>query len=763
MRSHRVALLLAVGLGAAAAHWLLPTAAARATAWDVLGVLAVAGCWFGLRINQPGARGSWNLLAAGLTLFVVGDLVWDVSVQVFGHADDYVPLSDVAYLSAYPLLACGLLGLARRRSVTREALIDATIVSLVLLAPMWQLVVEPTLIDADGAPLEAIPNAVYPILDVFLIVLVVFTAFTLPRWNAAVWLLFAGLLVNTVGDIVYARLSIDGIAADSLWLNAVWPASYVLIAGAMLHPSVRDLSLAAPTERVPINSARVVILTLALFAVPAMLGVQVDTGEQLGGTMLALVSILIACLIGWRFIGLVRELDRSRAAIVESEERLHHQAFHDALTGLPNRALLLDRLERALLRTEEGTVAVFFVDLDRFKVINDSLGHEAGDELLVEVSRRLEHSLKSVDTVARFGGDEFVILCEQVADVTEARAVAERVAGAFLEPFTVSHRGRVTITASLGISVARGSRDVPEDLLRDADAAMYRAKELGRARIEVFDAALRSRVVVRLETERSLRQAIARDELRIRYQPVVELTAESIVGAEALMRWRHPTRGLISPAQFQEVAEETGLIAPMGAWMLDQVVAMIQRLGTDPALAHVVVSVDLSARQLMDAGLVDTVRARVSEYQIHPSRLCLEVTESVLVDDVDTLAAVLRALKDLGVVLAVDDFGTGYSSLEYLKTFPFDQLKVDQAFTAGLGASDADDAIVSATVQMAHALGMQVVVEGVETQLQRDRACELGCDLGQGYLFAAPGSAPDVFDLSGLEQRVHSVSGSYHP
>jgi diguanylate cyclase len=764
MRAKWVGLFLALGLVAAGTHWMLPEAAARAAAWDVVGVVAVAASWFGLRSNRPDARGAWMFLALGLTLLVVGDLVWDTSVLVFGHADDYVPLSDIPYLSAYPMLGLGLFALARRRNVTREGLLDATIVSLVLLAPMWQLVVRPTFASANGASLQALPNAAYPLLDVFLIVLVVFTAFTLSRWNAAVWLLFAGLVVNTVGDIVYARLSADGTAAGTLWLNAVWPVSYVLIAAAMLHPSVHELSRITPSAATPMNRARVVVLAIALFAMPAMLAVQLETGEHLGGSLLLVVaSLVIACLIGWRIIWLVREIDRSHEAVSRSEDLLQHQAFHDALTGLPNRLLLLDRLGQALLRNDEGTVAVLFLDLDRFKVINDSLGHEAGDELLLEVSRRLEHALKAVDTVARFGGDEFVIVCERVAGAAEARSVAERVAAAFIEPFTVAEGGRVSVTASIGIAVAVGPGDAPTDLLRDADAAMYRAKEQGRARIEVFDAVLRSRVVVRLETERSLRRAVARGELRVRYQPIVELSIESVVGAEALMRWRHPTRGLIAPGHFIDVAEETGLIVPMGEWMIGEVVEELAKLRAQPALDQLVLSVNLSARQFMGPELVDAIRSNVRRHDVDPARLCLEVTESVLLDDVDASAAALHALKDLGVRLAVDDFGTGYSSLGYLKMFPFDQLKIDQAFTAGLGENEADDAIVLATVRMAHALGMEVVLEGVETQVQRDRACELGCDFAQGYLFAPPQRASEVFAAPELDGTLGSVAAPTAP
>jgi EAL domain-containing protein (putative c-di-GMP-specific phosphodiesterase class I) len=319
----------------------------------------------------------------------------------------------------------------------------------------------------------------------------------------------------------------------------------------------------------------------------------------------------------------------------------------------------------------------------------------------------------------------------------------------------LSHGGVVVTTTSIGIALARGPHDRPETLLRDADAAMYRAKERGRARTEVFDPALRSHVVVRLETERALRRALERGELRVLYQPTIRLVDGALVGAEALLRWHHPARGLIGPQEFIGVAEETGLIVPIGEWVIEQACAELARLGVTRADDPVLLSVNLSGKQLVRPELVDSIRTQLAAGGIAPSRLCLEVTESVLLDDVDASVTALRGLKELGVRLAVDDFGTGYSSLGYLKQFPFDQLKIDQAFVAGLGSSDADDAIVLAAAQMAHALGMEVVAEGVETELQRDRARELGCDMAQGFLFAPPGRAEDVLGCTTLR----AVSG----
>jgi len=315
----------------------------------------------------------------------------------------------------------------------------------------------------------------------------------------------------------------------------------------------------------------------------------------------------------------------------------------------------------------------------------------------------------------------------------------------------------VVTSASIGIALASGPNDHPETLLRDADAAMYRAKERGGDHVEVFDAALRSHVVVRLETERSLRRAIDDEQLRVRYQPVIDLESGAMVGAEGLVRWQHPARGLLGPADFMTVAEETGLVASIGEWMIERATDLLTELAHDPAHADLTVSVNISGRQLVGANLYRYLERQLDECGAHPSRLCLEITESVLLVDVDASSAALCDLKRLGVRLAVDDFGTGYSSLGYLKQFPFDLLKIDQAFVAGLGASDADDTIVAATTQMAHALGMVVVAEGVESETQRVAAKELGCDYAQGYLFAPPQSLEDVFGVNALAPALRAV------
>jgi diguanylate cyclase (GGDEF)-like protein len=415
-----------------------------------------------------------------------------------------------------------------------------------------------------------------------------------------------------------------------------------------------------------------------------------------------------------------------------------HQATHDALTGLPNRSLALDRLEHALARAgrSASSVAVLFVDLDRFKLVNDSLGHGVGDELLIEVARRLTAGARSGDTVARLAGDEFVVICEDV-EIRQALLLADRLSAVLAEPLSLYGRDSVQ-TASIGVALSDGT-DRADELLRDADVAMYRAKEKGRSRIEVFDAAMRARMLQRIETEQALRRAIHAGELRVDYQPIFSLTTQRPTGVEALVRWQHPDGRLVPPDEFIPLAEETGLIVALGAWVLRQSCADVARWRRDhPALADIGVAVNLSGRQFGDPGLVQMVTDVLAESGLPPGAVTLEITETVLMEEAEATIETLLSLKSLGVRLSVDDFGTGYSSLSYLRRFPVDALKIDRSFVQGLTMGTGDTAIVTAVIGLANALGLNVVAEGVEDAAQLRELSNLGCDAAQGYLLGRP-------------------------
>jgi len=435
------------------------------------------------------------------------------------------------------------------------------------------------------------------------------------------------------------------------------------------------------------------------------------------------------------------------------ELQLTTQAFYDSLTALPNRALLLDRIEQAIARASRrgGTLGLLFIDLDNFKRVNDSLGHQSGDALLVAAAKRLTACVRPSDTVARLGGDEFVILLDQLTSEATAEAIllAQRILKQFEQPFSLGGKDYF-VSVSVGIALADGAEKMPDvdTLLRDADVATYRAKSGGKARYVVFDADMRTDVVLRLELETDLRHAIARKELRVHFQPIVQLATEGFKEVEALVRWQHPTLGLISPIEFIPIAEETGLIIPLGQWVLEescrQVAVWQKQFPLEPPLQ---VSVNLSPRQFDHPHLVADVQRVLETSGLRAGSLKLEVTEGVIMRDTESSIRTLQKLKDLGIRLAIDDFGTGYSSLSYLKMLPLDVLKIDRSFVKGIGENAEDNAIVQAIISMANSLGLAVTAEGVETEEQATLLREWMCDKAQGFLFARPLDAEHLTSL----------------
>jgi diguanylate cyclase (GGDEF)-like protein/PAS domain S-box-containing protein len=422
------------------------------------------------------------------------------------------------------------------------------------------------------------------------------------------------------------------------------------------------------------------------------------------------------------------------------EEQLTHQAFHDPVTGLANRALFAERVRHAIARTrrEHKSVAVVFLDLDDFKTINDSLGHAAGDEVLVEVAKRLATSVRATDTAARFGGDEFALLLEEIEGVQEAADTADRVLETLALPLRVAHK-ELSLRCSIGISVvSEGSPAGAEELIRDADAAMYRAKRDGKGSYRLFEPEMHEGVLARLELRTDLQRAIATEQLELHYQPVVRIQDGSISGVEALLRWRHPERGMIPPDQFIPLAEETGLIVPIGRWVLREGCRQARRMQDAlPGGEQLTMSINLSVKQLQHSDVIADVRDAVEEARIEPSALTLEITETVLMADTDLAVTRLRELKALGVNLALDDFGTGYSSLSYLSRFPVDILKMDRSFLTG-GATPEMSELASAVLALGITLNLDVVAEGIEQPEQWNSLRDLGCEFGQGFLFARP-------------------------
>jgi diguanylate cyclase (GGDEF)-like protein/excisionase family DNA binding protein len=422
----------------------------------------------------------------------------------------------------------------------------------------------------------------------------------------------------------------------------------------------------------------------------------------------------------------------------EGEERTRHEAMHDALTGLANRTLFADRLQHAVARTApgDGTVTVLILDLDRFSIVNETLGHELGDELLVAVAQRMLGVLGADHTLARISGDEFAILCEGFTGERGAIELAERVLRALERPVVLGEH-ETFIAASMGIVVATGRGASAESLLRDADAALYRAKQQG-GRYELFDQAMRRRTLERLDLERDMRRALDQHEFELHYQPIVSLEEQRIVGLEALVRWRHPQRGLVPPGAFIPLAEDSGLIVPLGRWVLQEACRQLARWSADPAIEIPYVSVNLSGRQLAQPDLPEEIAELLRVTGVAPRRLALELTESVLMEETDSPTAVVERLNALGVRLMLDDFGTGYSSLNYVKRFPIEAIKVDRSFVSGVSEDESDRHILRAIVSMAAGFDVSVIAEGVETPDQARWLRHLGITLAQGYGFGRP-------------------------
>ncbi len=433
-----------------------------------------------------------------------------------------------------------------------------------------------------------------------------------------------------------------------------------------------------------------------------------------------------------------------------SEVDLAHQALHDPLTGLPNRALFIDRLSVALDRSRRtgAPVAVLFLDVDTFKQINDTLGHAAGDRLLTVLAERFREMLRPMDTVARLGGDEFTFLFEELESERETVLIAERISSSASAPLMLDGEGEISVTVSIGIAIVNDPSVAPDVVIRDADVAMYRAKELGGNRFELYDETARVRASRRLELEDALRHAVEHSELRVHYQPRVSLNGDTgLTGFEALIRWEHPERGLITAQEFVSLAEDTGLIVPIGEWVLEQALGEVSRWRkTRP---EVTISVNVSARQLEEPGMAAHLDAAVRASGADPAVLCLEITEDAVEHNPELAARSLAALSAIGVKLALDDFGTGHSSVASLRDLPLDSINIDKSFVSTLGSDPADSAVVGALVELGHALGLRVVAGGVETDAQLASLRTLGCDGAQGYLFSRPLPVDGVHALLG--------------
>jgi diguanylate cyclase (GGDEF)-like protein len=734
---------------------------AFAPAFVTLGLLTATATVIGPALHAVEAKSLWRLLTAACCFFVAGGASRPVLASGF---EWYGVVPDVLSITAYLLLiAVTVLVLRSRRYADRHAVLDGvTICTGVALAVVVLLAVPAASVPGRPAHLAVI-TALYPILDVALVLLIFNAAFTTATRNTTFNLLTAGLVGLFVGDFAYAVMTAYGEVAGGPLMHTPYNVAYLCMGLAALHPDIRTL---AADQRRPIqswSSARLGMLCVAL-AIPSLLLLTRPPMESWTRWAYALAGLgTIAALLA-RAVSAVRVYSRS-------QQDLHHQATHDGLTGLANRVLLTERLDE-LVRRGDQHVVVCFLDLDGFKLLNDSMGHGVGDELLVEVARRLADRLADTELVTRVGGDEFVVVA--AGSEVDPEGLATRTLKAFDTPFSVAGRD-VAVTPSIGVAVSTpGSAGSVGGLLRDADTALYRVKAEGRCGWALFDAPMHEQVRARMEIAAALRQAVPNGELSVAYQPIVDLADGSMVSAEALLRWHSPTLGFVSPMDFIPVAEDSGMIVEIGAWVLDTAL-------TDLALwrsaglvdEHFTLSVNLSTRQLRDGELPGVVLGSLARHRVPPGALTLEVTESAMLDDGGTSAGSLALLHEHGVRIAVDDFGTGYSSLSYLRRFPVDVVKIDRAFVRDLDADSADkrdDGIIRAIVGMARALDLVVVAEGVETAAQWEVLRGLEANRGQGWHFGKPMPAVQLFCEGHLDQarepvpnRARSFSSQPHP
>jgi diguanylate cyclase (GGDEF)-like protein len=731
---------LALGLGVTAAFLAAPPGTARDVLYNLGGLAAAWAIVAGIRMWRPARLRPWALLAAGVGLLGLADMSW----TLLRDGEGVVPFPsgiDVVYLIGYVITALGLFDLVRsgNSALDRAVSLDALIVATGMAIPVWMVLVREAVSSAWDLP-SALVAAAYPIIGAIQVALVAHVLLRGCR-TPALALLTAGFVAWLVADLGYAVAAVEGTYHGGSLLDVGWLAGYVALATAGLHPS-----MAAPARRPDRDDPPRSTLTrprLAILAASATIGpfvvlVQVARGES-PDVLTALIgqcalSLLVLGRVSLGMTALHEAFHQRTSMALELEER----ATTDVLTGLANRSHFLARLEEAVEHAFPGRpAAVIYLDLDRMKAINDGEGHAAGDEALRVIGERLRAGLRSADVVARLGGDEFGVLLASTTE-RDALAVASRVGGLLSEPINIGDRA-VQVGASVGVAIARPG-DAALQLLRNADQAMYRAKAAGGGSCVLFTDEMLEEAAQRLQLRADLAVAVERGELLLHYQPIVDLRSGTIVGLEALLRWRHPARGLLLPGQFIGLAEETGLIVPIGRWVLREVVRQTSSWQREGLLRRpIVIDVNVAARQLEDARFAHDVAAAISGTGMGAGRIAIELTETELIRDPETVGRRLATLRRGGLQVVIDDFGTGYASMSYLVSLPVDGLKIDRQFVHQLefGAGPGW-ALVSSMVGLARQLGIRAVAEGVETESQARALREIGCAHAQGFLFSPP-------------------------
>jgi diguanylate cyclase (GGDEF)-like protein len=723
-------LLFALGGGVAAALYLVAVPEDLKGPWyDAFGLVAAATVV--LHVVARGLRPAWVhlMLALALLLLGLGDVAFTALAAT--GAETFPSVADAIYIVGGLTLITAIWARYGRRG-DASVLIEALILMSGGVIVLWEGAVEPILNEASDPVATAVALA-YPMIDILLLGILARVLLIPGRITGSTWLVTAGATCYLVADVIYAT-QVVGAGYEGGLLDAGWLIGYVLFAASVLHPSSAESLPMAPPGHLD-SRPRLMILGPVLVLGPiSVIGAEL-AGDHEDIVPLALSSFAIATLVVLRLAIALRALRGSLEQRHRLQVELEHQANHDALTGLANRSLFAARLQDALLAGR--ATAVLFVDLDDFKAVNDTFGHEAGDQLLQQVAGRIEANLRADDLAARFGGDEFAVLLLDVDHRGAAEQTAKRLLEALRVPVAFGDRVAVA-RASIGVAQGRGGDS--DVLMRNADIAMYLAKSQGKDRLQAFDERMHADVLARLQVRADLERAIERREFVVHYQPIVDVESGGLVGTEALVRWQHPTRGLLPPSEFIEVAESTGLIVPLGLWILGEAITTTRRWHADLGLPDLTISVNVSPRQFEHPGFAGAVAASLQTAGLPPRLLTLEITESSIVDT-EAVAAILRDLKRLGIRIAVDDFGTGYSSLSYVGRLPIDELKIDRAFVAALGSKTKEAALAASVIEIGAKLDLVTVAEGIEEWSQLERLRALGCGLGQGFLFARPMSS----------------------
>jgi len=720
----------AVGVVLGLVNILTPSSAVGNTFYFIAAAQLAVGVIIGFFAHRPDPR-TW-LVILGVSIFTVAGQIFAESSQ---PSEPLRIVSESLFLTVQILLASALLLVTLRRNGTAilNSLGDALVVALGTWLIIWVGLLQPSLNITGEPTVVSVLRGITLATSTIVLFLLVSLLFSEANRTPSIWFLFGAISFSLLGDFLFALDKSGHASISDRFLNSPYVISLFLASATFLHPSVRSLTHRSTTRQRQPLLGRLVLTTFALI-IPLITIALFDPRNQVDRLVRAISLFVLAGSVTARVVQAVRTNARTQAMLVKTAQT-------DALTLLPNRALMLKHIEEAVDNAwRTGKIpTVHFIDVDRFKNINDSLGHSAGDDVLVAVAQRLTNAVPLNAIVGRISGDEFVVLEPDSFSDVDAMKTAERILECFREPLAL-RQGDVFVSASIGVACSSGAHSPsPEELLRHADAAMYRAKDAGRNCIALFDASMLERATQRLTLETALYRALERQELTLVYQPIIDLQLGDVLGFEALMRWEREDGSTSSPAQFIPIAEETGIIVPIGAWALIEALTHLRSwidAGICPDNASM--SVNVSPRQLHDPQFVSVVSEALSRSRIAPAQLWLEMTESIMITEPEQALAALRRLNTLGVRIAIDDFGTGYSSLSLLQSFPIQRLKIDRSFISGIADDISARSLVKTILAMSEALGLDTVAEGVETSRQLESLIELRCAKAQGYLISHP-------------------------